>query len=125
MAKGKKTGGRDFVKGDYRINRRGRPRDCDSLEKIVELKAMGFSNDTCARKIWDLSMSRKPKSFDAMLFIIYCVDGLPPGGTFHDWPEYIRYKKILNVFNYLDMQKGLKVRSLAHNLLEIGDEPVE
>ena len=27
MAKGKKTGGRDFQKGDSRINRRGRPKE--------------------------------------------------------------------------------------------------
>ncbi len=34
MAKGKKTGGRDFVKGDSRINRRGRPREYQYMYEI-------------------------------------------------------------------------------------------
>ena len=36
MAKGKKTGGRNFVKGDPRINRRGRPKDYKNMQEILK-----------------------------------------------------------------------------------------
>ena len=96
MAKGKKTGGKDFVKGDQRINRFGRPKKhYETLDEIITLKIKGFSLWICVEKLYDLALSGDLKSIE---FVIFVEAGPPEGYTLHD-SKYCRFNKYLTFFN--------------------------